>query len=386
MNERLTVTSRVFIRRAALAAGVLTLTGTLAACSSGAPATEGGADGSVDAATATSAADFGGIDGLVEAAKAEGELNVVALPEDWANYGKIIAGFEDKYGITVNSASPDASSAEEIQAAENLKGQDTAPDVFDLGAAVALANTDKFAAYKVEKWDEIPAENKESTGLWVNNYSGIMSLGYDADKLSEPKKLDDLLGAEFKGAVALNGDPTQAGAAFAAVGSISALNGGGVDDFGPGVDFAQKLRDAGNFLTVDPTPATIASGETPAVFDWSFNNIAAAADKPSWKTTVLDGPVYVSFYNEAINADAPHPAAARLWQEWIFSDDAQALFLEGNAVPVRIDALKEAGSVDEKLIEQVSFGTSSEDWVSPDQKQTDAANALLAERWAAVVK
>ncbi|KAM9861949.1 hypothetical protein ACI1US_02222 [Leucobacter sp. BZR 635] len=375
------------MRKAALVAGVLALTGTLAACSSGAAEPGTGDEGStVDAATATSAADFGGIDGLVEAAKQEGELNVVALPEDWANYGKIIAGFEDKYGITVNSASPNASSAEEIQAAENLKGQDTAPDVFDLGAAVALTNTDKFAAYQVENWDDIPAENKEASGLWVNNYSGIMSLGYDSDKLQEPAKLDDLLGADYKGAVALNGDPTQAGAAFAAVGWLSALNGGGVDDFGPGVDFAQKLRDAGNFLTLDPTPATIASGETPAVLDWSFNNIAAAADKPSWETTVIPGAVYVSFYNEAINKDAPNPAAARLWQEWIFSDEVQALYLEANAVPVRIDALTESGAVDEKLVEQATFGTDSDDWVSPDQAQVDAANALLTERWAAVVK
>lgn len=379
------MTSRAFLRPALITAGALLLTGTLAACSTGAPATEGGGS-ATDAATATSAEDFGGIDGLVAAAQEEGQLNVVALPEDWANYGEIIAGFEEKYGITVNSANPNASSAEEIQAAENLKGQDTAPDVFDLGSAVALVNTDKFAAYQVENWDDIPAENKEASGLWVNNYSGIMSLGYDADKFAEPKALSDLLGADFKGAVALNGDPTQAGAAFAAVGWLSALNGGGVDDFGPGVDFAQELRDAGNFLTLDPTPATIASGETPVVLDWSFNNAAAAADKPSWKTTTIPGPVYVSFYNEAINKDAPNPAAARLWQEWIFSDEAQALFLEGNAVPVRIEALTQAGTVDEKLIEQATFGTDSADWVSPDQDQVDAANALLAERWAAVVK
>ncbi len=326
------------------------------------------------------------MDALVEAAKKEGQLNVIALPDDWTNYGEIKAGFEDKYGITVNSASPDISSAEEIQAAENLKGQDTAPDVFDLGAAVALDSLDHFAPYQVEKWDEIPDANKEKTGLWVNNYSGIMSIGYDSDKLPDPKKLDDLLGDKYRGAVALNGDPTQAGAAFAAVGWLSALSGGGVEDFGPGVDFVAKLRAAGNFLTLDPTPATIASGETPAVFDWSYNNVAAAADKPSWKTTVLPGATYVSFYNEAINKDAPHPAAARLWQEWIYSDEVQTIFLEANAVPVRIDALKESGAVDDKLIEQATFGTDSADWISPDPKQVEAANKLLGERWAAAVK
>ncbi|SJN08461.1 Ferric iron ABC transporter, iron-binding protein [Leucobacter sp. 7(1)] len=390
LRKETSVSSRVILRSATLLTTAL-IVGGLAACSTGAASDAGagdtGAAGSaVDAATATSSEDFGGMDGLIAAAQAEGELNVIALPETWANYGEIIAGFEETYDITVNSASPDASSAEEIQAAQNLTGQDTAPDVFDLGAAVALSSVEQFAPYQVEVWDSIPAENKDPKGLWVNNYSGIMSVGYDSDKLPEPKELKDLLGSDYAGAVALNGDPTQAGAAFAAVGAIAALNGGGVDDFGPGIDFMGELRTAGNFLTLDPTPATIASGETPVVFDWSFNNVAAAADKPSWKTTVLPGDAYVSFYNEAINKDAPNPAAARLWQEWIFSDEVQAMFLKGNAVPVRVDALTEAGSADAKLIDAATFGVDSADWVSPDQAQTDAANALLTERWATTVQ
>lgn len=370
--------------RSVLAASVVLALGAgLASCSSGGDAA---APNGVDSKSATSAADFGGMDALVEAAKKEGELNVIALPEDWANYGAIISGFEDKYHITVNSDNPNASSAEEIQAATNQAGQDTAPDVFDLGTAVALTNTDKFAPYKVATWDSIPAENKDENGLWVNNYTGIMSVGYDSSKVSEPKNLDALLGEDYRGAVALNGDPTQAGAAFAAVGNIAALAGGGVSDFGPGIDWMQKLKDAGNFLTVDPTPATIASGETPVVFDWSFNNIAAAANKPDFKTTILPDAAYVSFYNEAINKDAPHPAAARLWQEWIFSDEVQKLFLEGNSVPVRVDALKESGSVDEAVLEKATFGTSSKDWITPNMDDTDKANALLKERWTALTK
>ncbi len=368
-------------RRSLLAASVvLALSTTLAACGSGSGAKE--TAGGVDAATATSAMDFGSMEELVAAAQKEGGLNVIALPDDWANYGAVITGFEDKYDIDVNSANPNASSAEEIQAAVNQKGQSTAPDVFDLGAAVALANTDKFAPYKVATWDSIPEGNKHPDGLWVNNYTGIMSVGYDSSKVPEPKDLDGLLGADYKGAVALNGDPTQAGAAFAAMGTISTLAGGSVADFAPGIDWMGKLKAAGNFLTVDPTPATIASGETPVVFDWSFNNEAAATGNPKFKTTILPGAAYVSFYNEAVNADAPHPAAARLWQEWIFSDDAQKLFMEGNSVPVRVDALKESGSVDEALLQKTTFGTTSEDWVSPSETETEAANKLLGERWA----
>ena len=126
----------------------------LAACAP--PAKDKGSDGgSGNAATATSADEAGGMDALVAAAKKEGSLNVIALPPDWANYGEIIDGFEKEYDITVNSDSPDVSSAEEITAAQNLKGQDTAPDVFDLGSAVTLANLDQFAPYKVATWGDI---------------------------------------------------------------------------------------------------------------------------------------------------------------------------------------------------------------------------------------
>ena len=53
--------------------------------------------GAASAATATSAQDLGGMEALVAAAKKEGELNVIALPPDWANYGEIIKGFQAKY-------------------------------------------------------------------------------------------------------------------------------------------------------------------------------------------------------------------------------------------------------------------------------------------------
>lgn len=359
----------------------LALAGSLTAC--------GGGSSSADdsAKSATSAKDLGGMDQLVDAAKKEGELNVVALPDDWANYGKVKQGFEDKYGITINSDIPDASSAEEIKAASDNEGTDKAPDVFDLGPAIALSNTDKFAPYKVANWEDIPTKNKDADGKWVNDYTGIMSVGYDSSKVPEPKQLDDLLGSDYKGKVALNGDPTQAGAAFAAVGWISVLAGGSVSDFTPGVDWVAKLKSNGNFLTVDPTPGTIASGETPVVFDWSYNNVAAAAKNPNFKTTVLPGKAYTSFYNQAINKDAPHPAAARLWQEYIYSADAQKLFLEGGAVPVLADSLQKSGAVTAAQLKKVTFGTTSSDWVTADgQADTDKANKVLADRWPGIAK
>ena len=354
----------------------------LTACSSGADAPA--ASGDFDAKTATSAEDFGGFDALVKAAQEEGELNVIALPENWANYGKIIAAFEDEYGITVNSASPDVSSAEEIQAADNLKGQDTAPDVFDLGTAVALESTDYFAPYQVQTWDDIPAENKEATGLWVNNYTGIMSIGYDSKKFDAPKSLDDLLDAKYKGSVALNGDPTQAGAAFAGIGMATLQRGGELDDFQPGIDFFSDLQKAGNLLKVDVTTGTIASGETPVVFDWDYLNATHSETNSAWKVKVFDGTGYAGYYNQAINKDAPHPAAARLWQEFLYSDEVQNLWLAGGARPVRMEAMTEAGTIDATLA--AALPAAPAETVVPTEEQSANAGTLLGEEWAAAVQ
>jgi putative spermidine/putrescine transport system substrate-binding protein len=152
--------NRVRTSIAALAATGLILTA--AGCAP--PAAKPAASSSAGASTATSAADVGGMDALVTAAQKEGALNVIALPPDWANYGKIIEGFTAKYNIKINSAQPDAASQEEINAAQQLKGSDRAPDVFDLGQSVALANTDLFAPYKVAAFDSIDASFKDANG------------------------------------------------------------------------------------------------------------------------------------------------------------------------------------------------------------------------------
>jgi putative spermidine/putrescine transport system substrate-binding protein len=345
--------------------------------------TDTGADGGVNAATATSAEDFGGMDELIAAAQEEGELNVIALPPDWANYGEIIDTFAEKYDIKVNSAQPDAASQDEINAANQLRGTDRAPDVFDLGQSVALANTDMYAPYQVETWDSIPDEFKDPDGAWVNDYGGYMSIGYDSSKVPDVETLDDLLGPEFRGKVALNGDPTQAGAAFSGVMMASIANGGSTDDIAPGVEWFRELNDAGNFLPVDPTPATVESGQTPVVIDWDYLNAALANDIPTWEVVVPENAVVAGYYFQAINEDAPHPAAARLWQEFLYSDEGQNLWLKGGARPVRAEAMAEEGTIDQELYN--ALPEVSGDPVIPSNEQTEKAAQYLNENWADAV-
>jgi len=360
----------------------------MAACSppTKTPDSSSTGSGGVTAATATSVQDLGGMAALVDAAKKEGTLNVIALPPDWANYGEVIKGFETKYGLKVDSAQPDASSADEITAAKNLKGQSKAPDVFDLGTAVASANTEMFAPYKVATFGDVPAALKDANGLWVNDYGGYMSIGYDAGKVPAPVTVADLLKPAYKGKVALNGDPTKAGAAFSGVVMATLSQGGTADDISKGVAFFTSLKAAGNFLPVDPTGATIASGQTPVVFDWDYLNVAQGAKLKGtmdWKTVVPAGAVVGGYYVQAINKDAPHPAAARLWQEYLYSDEGQNLWLKGGARPVREAAMVAAGTIDKAAHDSLPKADGTPVFLTSEQ--TDKANAYLSANWAKAI-
>lgn len=377
------------VKKKMIVASVASAVLVLSACgSSDSGSDDSAADGgSVDAATATSAADFGGMDGLVAACQAEGKLNTIALPPDWANYGVIIEGFATKYGVEVESQQPDANSQDEINAATQNAGTDRAPDVFDLGQAVALANTSMYAPYKVERFDDIPAAFKDPNGLWVNDYGGFMSVGYDANKVPEVTSIADLLKPEYKGAVALNGDPTQAAAGWNGVMMASIASGGNADDIAPGVDFFKELNAVGNFLPVDPTPATVESGQTPVVFDWDYlqaGQVAGLAEKGiDWRIFVPEGAVVGGYYYQAINNDAPNPACARLWQEYLYSPDGQNEWLRGGARPVLAEVYAAEGTLDEEAFAKLPPVNGEP--IVPNDSQVQLGQEYLTANWSAAV-
>jgi len=317
----------------------------LAACGS---STGGGSASCSEsqAKTATSASACGGMDALVAAAKAEGKLNVIALPRDWANYGKELDTFAAKYGIKITSDNPDGSSQDEVNAVQQLGTTSRAPDVLDVGIAVALANVNLFAPYKVATWGDILDNQKESTGLWFEDYGGFMSIGYDSSKVPAIQSVDDLTKPEFKGKVALNGDPTKANAALNGVMMVNLAEGGSLDDISKGVTFFHNLNKIGNFSKTQATTATVKNGTTPVVLDWDYLSAAHGTDVPSWKVFVPNNAILGGYYAQAVNKSAPHPAAARLWEEFLYSDEGQNIWLQGLARPVRQAAMTKSGTVD----------------------------------------
>ncbi|WP_022881274.1 ABC transporter substrate-binding protein [Gryllotalpicola ginsengisoli] len=383
---------RVSTALALVAAAAIALTG----CASNSGGSDAGAKAkncktltTAQAQKATSADDFGGFDCLVAAAEKEGHLNVITLPPSWANYGKIIAGFEKKYpGIKINSENPDGSSQDEVDAANNDKGQSTAPDVFDIGTTVLEQNMDIVTPYKVQNWDDIPTDFKDPDGKWYYDYTGVMSIGYDSSKIkTAPKSLNDLLGSEYKNSVAIKMSPVKANEALMSVVLAALDNGGSADNLQPGVDWFKKLKDAGNYIPTVASQATVNNGETPVVIQWSFNNVGwgdeSQGGNPNFKTVIPSGPAVGSYYNQAVAAWGPNPAAARLWEEYLYTPEVQNLYLAAGAFPATLDAMTKAGKVDEDALKSAGGQPSSITLLSDDQ--ATKAGTFIAKAWPAAM-
>jgi putative spermidine/putrescine transport system substrate-binding protein len=331
-----------------------------------------------------------GLAALVKAAKKEGHLNTIALPPDWANYGEMMSTFQKKYGIKISNSNPDGSSAEENQAVQSLKGDSRAPDAVDDGPAFAISGTAQglFAKYKNSQFATIPRSMKDTRGYWVGDYWGAISIGYNANLIKTPPKTwQDLLKSDYKGKVALNGSPLTSGSALAAVFAAAIANGGSLNDVGPGIDFFAKLKSSGNFIPVQSTPQTVASGQTPISIDWDYLNLAYIKEYPgaNWKTVIPSDGVYGSYYCQAINATAPHPYAARLWQEFMYSDQGQIIWLKGFTHPARFQDLSARKVIPKSLLTALpSAALYAKVKFASSGQQTKAKN-LVASQWPAKV-
>jgi putative spermidine/putrescine transport system substrate-binding protein len=321
---------------------------------------------------------------LIAAAKAEGSLTTIALAHDWCNYGEVLQSFEDTYGIAINELDPGGNSEDEIAAIKAGQGDagPGAPDVVDVGFAFGEANKDLFTPYEVTTWDSIPAEAKSADGHWYGDYFGVMSFATNtAVQPNPPKDWSDLLKPEYKGQVALDGDPRISNQAIQAVYASSLADGGSLDDAQPGLDFWKKIVDAGNFVPVDASPATIAGGSTPIAMRWSYNGMAQRDQtngNPTIDVTVPASGQLGGMYVQAISKTAPHPNAAKLWMEHLYSDAGQLMLMKGHCNPIRYKDMLERGVISPDLAAELPDATGV---AFPDAAQLTAATNLITKGW-----
>ncbi|MCU1495972.1 MAG: extracellular solute-binding protein family 1 [Acidimicrobiaceae bacterium] len=340
-------------------------------------------------ATATSLASCGGMSALVAAAKAEGQLNVITLPKNWANYGTIMTDFTKKYGIKIADANPDGSSQDEINAMVQLKGQKRAPDVLDMGTSFAVKADQEhlLAPYKVASWSSISATAKAADATWFDDYGGYVAIGYDPSKVKvAPTSFASLTNPAYKNMIAMNGNPTQAGAAFAAVYAAALANKGSYSNIAPGVQYFANLKKIGNFVPVTGSAATVESGQTPILIWWDY--LLASEVQPSvkgFKIVVPSDAHYAGYYSQAISKSAPNPAAARLWEEYLYSVTGQNLWLDGKARPIELPALVANHTVNATAYKALPAVQGTGSLVFASTAQVTKAEAVVASQWSSAI-
>jgi len=336
------------------------------------------------------------LNALYEAAKAEGQLTTIALPHTWCGYGDVIAGFKAKYpGITVNELNPDAGSADELEAIRANIGNTgpQAPDVIDVGLAFGPQAQAEglIQPYKVSTWDTIPAEARDADGHWYGDYYGVMSFLVNTDIIANPPtSFADLMKPEYANSFALAGPPRTANQGIAGVFAAGLAANGGDLDAAPmaGLEFMKALNDAGNFVPVTGNAAPVAQGTTPIVAAWDYNALAwrdGFEGNPAAVVVVPSDVTFAGVYVQAISAHAPHPNAAKLWMEYLYSDEGQLGWLAGYCHPIRFNDLVSRGVVPQEMLDALPPAEAYEKAVFPTLDQLNAARETITSQWDSVV-
>jgi len=360
---------------------------------------------SAGASTAPSTAPSGGTGGTYEkwvpdeaklaTAKADegGTLTTIALPDSWCNYREVLDTFAERTGLTLNELNPDAGSADELTAIEANKDNPgpQAPDVIDVGLSFGPEAKEKglIRAYKVATWDEIPDTAKDADGFWYGDYYGVLAFEVNTAVVTDiPADWADLTGDGYTNMIALAGDPRASNQAIQTVYASALANGGSLDDAQPGLDFWKSIVDAGNFVPTIANGGTIAQGETPITVRWTYNALAnrdeaaAAGGDAQIEVVVPASGRFAGVYVQAISAFAPHPNAAELWMDFLYSDEGQNIWLKGYCHPIRYESLVADGKVPQEQLDKLPDVTGA---VFPTLDQLNAAKELITTKWDSVV-
>ena len=330
---------------------------------------------------------------LVDAAKAEGSVTTIALPHDWCNYGEVIQGFKDTYGLEVNELDPNAGSGDEIEAVKANRDNPgpQAPDVIDVGFGFGpqIVEEGVVQPYQVSTWDTIPDDAKDPDGYWYGDYYGVLALQVNTDVVTDvPQDWPDLLDPKYNGQVALAGDPRTSNQAIQSVFAAGLAYGGSLDDASAGLQFWSDLVAAGNFVPVIADSGSFARGETPIIVQWDYLALAnrdTLAGNPPVEIVIPSSGVFAGIYIQGISAYAPHPNAAKLWMEWLYSDEGQLLWLKGYCHPIRYNDLAARGVIPADLAAALPPADLYSQAVFPTVEQLSAARELITTQWDTVV-
>ena len=278
------------------------------------------------------------------------------------------------------------SSAQELVVFKNSKSH-AHGDIGDVGFKFGPVAVQQglVTPYKHAHWDDIDPSLKDADGNWCTEYYGAQALVINTDIVKNPPtSFADLLKNSYKNMVGIDGDPRQANDAFLAVYSAALANGGSLDNIQPGVDFFAKLKQKGNFTVARSSDANIAKGEVAIAIMWDYLGLGyrdGYKGKPNLQVVIPSDASIAGPYVSLVNKTAPHPYAARLWMEYIFSDEGQLFYLKGYAHPARYQKLAAANKVPAALAAKLPPASQYANVKFPSLSQLTTASGIVATNW-----
>ena len=195
----------------------------------------------------------------------------------------------------------------------------------------------KYVPAGVEK---VPAEYRDPDGYYATWRATLCVMGYNTNVVPPdqvPKGYRDLLDPKWKGKLT-KAHPSYSGTSLTGTYAVVKLL---------GWDYFEKLAKQGvqQLQSTTATPKSIASGERAVMVDGNEYNMFIEIDKKSPVKIVYakEGTPFVASPT-AIFADAPHPNAARVFQNFLYTPKIQQLIIdEGGARSVHPDVKEPAG-------------------------------------------
>ena len=190
--------------------------------------------------------------------------------------------------------------------------------------------------------------------------------------------------------MALSGDPKASNQAISAVHAAGLAAGAepGKAAAEAGLKFFADLNKAGNFVPVIGKVASLAQGATPIIIRWDYNALAdrdTLKGNPKVDVVVPKNGVVAGVYVQAISAFAPHPNAAKLWLEYLYSDEGQIAWLKGYCHPIRFNDLAKNGKIPADVLAKLPPAESYAAAVFPTLDEQGKAKEAITKNWDAVV-
>ena len=222
-----------------------------------------------------------------------------------------------------------------------------------------------YAPHKPANFDRIDARFKDPDGHWLAQSMFLLLGAYNTNAITDPKELPktykELVDAKWKGKL-LTAHPETSGSHTAFYGGIVS------EKIEGGWSFIEKLGSQEMMFVKANAEAArmVTAGERPVAVAVSSHNtlVARAKGSPVDVFAYQDG-VIVNMSPQGILKTAPHPNAAKLFSEWLFSDEGQEQFaVWGLQWPVVADVPGPKGAPDLKtlklIVPDLSFQISDE--------------------------